>query len=365
MAKKAPARQPDRNAAKRTYLSQGDVPSMGVEQALKVARALADNFGKQPARPLQMAQALGIQPTSGGFRTICGASIAYGLTDGGYNSDQISLTPLGRRIVAPTKEGDDVAARREAFLRPRVVRDFLSRYDGSRVPSEAIGRNVLEDLNVPQERTQQVFGFIVEGAREVGFLRDVKGQLYVDLSGTPTGAEDAPPIDSADGLGEPQDEPAPSAPSTRPLAPIGGARPPSRVFITHGRNTDIVAQLKDLLTFGNFVPVVALENETVAKSISDKVMDDMRSCAAAIIHVGSESRYMDDAGKEHKLLNQNVLIEIGAAMALYGRKFILLVEQGATLPSNLQGLYEVRYTGTKLDYEATMKLLKAFNDFRS
>lgn len=59
--------------------------------------------------------------------------------------------------------------------------------------------------------------------------------------------------------------------------------------------------------------------------------------------------------KEHKMLNQNVLIEIGAAMALYGRKFILLVEKDMTLPSNLQGLYEVRYTGTKLDYDATMK----------
>ena len=39
---------------------------------------------------------------------------------------------------------------------------------------------------------------------------------------------------------------------------------------------------------------------------------------------------MDGDGKEHKLLNENVLIEIGAAMALYGRKFIMLVEQGAT-----------------------------------
>ena len=52
-------------------------------------------------------------------------------------------------------------------------------------------------------------------------------------------------------------------------------------------------------------------------------------------------------------------------MALYGRKFILLVEKGASLPSNLQGLYEVRHEGGKLDYESTMKLLKAFNDFRS
>jgi Predicted nucleotide-binding protein containing TIR-like domain len=38
--------------------------------------------------------------------------------------------------------------------------------------------------------------------------------------------------------------------------------------------------------------------------------------------------------------NSNVLIEIGAAMALYDRNFILLVEEGTKLPSNLQGLYE-------------------------
>ncbi len=61
-----------------------------------------------------------------------------------------------------------------------------------------------------------------------------------------------------------------------------------------------------------------------------------------------------------KILNPNVLIEIGGAMALYGRKFILLVEKGVSLPSNLQGLYEVRYEGDRLDYEATMRLLKAF-----
>jgi predicted nucleotide-binding protein len=136
------------------------------------------------------------------------------------------------------------------------------------------------------------------------------------------------------------------------------------VFITHGRNRDIVNQLKELLTFGNFQPAVSVEQETVSKPIPDKVMDDMRSCAAAIIHVGTELWLIDPDGKEHKILNPNVLIEIGGAMALYGRKFILLVEKDVSLPSNLQGLYEVRYDGDRLDYESTMKLLKAFNDFR-
>jgi predicted nucleotide-binding protein len=94
-------------------------------------------------------------------------------------------------------------------------------------------------------------------------------------------------------------------------------------------------------------------------------MDDMRSCAAAIVHVGTEMKVLDEEGKEFRMLNPNVLIEIGASMALYGRRFILLVEKGVTLPSNLQGLYEVRYEGSKLDYDATMKLLKAFNDFKN
>jgi predicted nucleotide-binding protein len=140
-----------------------------------------------------------------------------------------------------------------------------------------------------------------------------------------------------------------------------------RVFITHGQNKKIVEQLKELVTFGKLTPVIAEEHETLSKPIPDKVMDDMRSCDAAIIHVASEQVLLDEEGKPHHKINENVLIEIGAAMALYkhnGRyNFILLVERGVQLPSNLQGLYECRYEGDKLDMEATMKLLRAFNEF--
>ena len=75
--------------------------------------------------------------------------------------------------------------------------------------------------------------------------------------------------------------------------------------------------------------------------------------------------FLDDQGNRHHKINENVLIEIGAAMALYGGNFILLVERGVQLPSNLQGLYECRYEGDKLDGDATMKLLKAFNGFQT
>lgn len=136
-----------------------------------------------------------------------------------------------------------------------------------------------------------------------------------------------------------------------------------RVFITHGKNDKIVSQLKEIVTFGRFKPIVAEEHETVSKPVPDKVLDEMRACFAGIIHVAGERVLIDDAGNKHHVINENVLIEIGAALALYGRNVILLVEKGVQLPSNLQGLYECRYEGDKLDGDATMKLLKAFNDF--
>ncbi|WP_158595785.1 TIR domain-containing protein [Oleomonas cavernae] len=145
--------------------------------------------------------------------------------------------------------------------------------------------------------------------------------------------------------------------------PEKAAQHGNRVFITHGKNKKILEQVKELVAFGKFEPIVAQERETAAKPVPDKVMDEMRSCHAAVIHVGLEGMIKDQDGNEHPQINGNVLIEIGAAMALYGRNFILLVEEGAKLPSNLQGLYECRYSGDELNMPATMKLLKAFNEF--
>ncbi|MGN6387182.1 MAG: TIR domain-containing protein, partial [Verrucomicrobiota bacterium] len=137
-----------------------------------------------------------------------------------------------------------------------------------------------------------------------------------------------------------------------------------RVFITHGKQKAIVGQLKELLTFGNFEPIVSVEREATAIPVPEKVFEDMRSCGAGVIHVGAEGLYLDRDGAEHTKINDNVLIEIGAAIALYGKKVILLVEKGVTLPSNLQGLYRCEFEGDKLEYDATMKLLKTFSQFR-
>jgi predicted nucleotide-binding protein len=365
------------NKRRKTYVSQADVPRHPISEALRVARAIAGDYGKQPTRPLDVAVAMGIAPTSGSFKMLTGASIAYGFTEGGAQADEISLTDLGMRVVAPMEEGDDEAAKREALLRPRVVREFLEKYDGSKLPRPNIGRNVLEQMSVTATATERTLDLIIESANELGLLTEIKGESYVNLKVVPKPKDPDADLLYDEDAEDAEDAVPPEGLSSADLAAAARiahveVRPTAvttkanrRVFISHGKNKRVVSQLKELLNYGDFEPVVSVERETASKPVPDKVMDDMRSCGAGIIHVGTERKVKDDDGNEHQMLNQNVLIEIGAAMALYEGRFILLVEKGTTLPSNLQGLYEVRFEGEGLDHDATMRLLKAFNDFKS
>jgi predicted nucleotide-binding protein len=350
----------------RTRISQQDVPSISLSKALRVAQAIGQQYGYKPVTPVQLAKALEMQTTSGPFRVITGASIAYGLTSGGAYADQIALEPLGLSVIRPTNEGDDVTAKRQALLKPRVIREFLTRYNGAAVPREDIALNVLNDLGVPPDRTKGVYDLIMDGAASVGLLQDIKGRKYVELNGSADigGNDQSEPEDKQDA-----DAPRPSVVATPKGPPLVEAGTEDkrlrRVFITHGKNVAFVEPIKKLLAFGELEPVVSVERQSVSQPVPDKVMGDMRSCGAAIIHVDEELRLMDKDTTQHVVLNPNVLIEIGAAMALYGRRFILLVKDGIDLPSNLKGLYEVRYAGDTLDSNATIKLLEAIRDIKN
>ncbi len=183
---KAKVAKPDpAKKGRKTYVSQADVPRYPISEALRVAKAIADEYGKQPTRPLDVAAAMGLAPTTSRFKMFTGASIAYGLTEGGAQADEIVLTDLGMRVVAPTEEGDDEAAEREALLRPRIVREFLEKYDGSKLPRDNIGKNVLEQMGVTAAATDRTLGLIIDSADELGLLTEIKGDRYVNLKAVP------------------------------------------------------------------------------------------------------------------------------------------------------------------------------------
>ena len=288
------------------------------------------------------------------------------------------LLPISPAVFfALNKRNEDQAAKREAILKPRVFGDFLRQYDGHPFPRQDIAVNVLEEMGVPRAKAPEVLERIDGSARSVGFVEEIKGKNYVSLQGTavslvPAATSDDTEVDTT----EPEASVAPServtvqppvvqAKSSELTAAIADDQRRRRVFITHGKNRDLVDPIRKLLEYGELEPVVSVDRQSVSKPVPEKVMDDMRKAGAAIIHVDVDRTITDKDGNEHVLLNPNVLIEIGAAMAFYGRRFILLVREGVKLPSNLQGLYEVRYSGDTLDANATIRLLEAIKDIKN
>jgi hypothetical protein len=380
MKKKATAK-PVIPAQKRPYLKQTDIPAASLDDALRVPGAIFEHYGGLTATPLQVAKALDLDPGGSQIRVLTGAAIAFGLVEGGAQAAAITTTDLAKRILRPKEEGQDLAAKREAVLKPRVVGEFLSKYDNSPFPRRDLAQNILEEMGVPRNKTEGVIDQIDASARSVGFFEEIKGKIYVTLQGT------TPLAAATEELQDKDDDTTPTPPvKPEPPAPVRHVAPPpivqpkgpeltaaiaddlrrKRVFITHGKNKDLVDPIRKLLEYGELEAVVSVDKTSVSKPVPEKVLDDMRGCGAAIIHVDAERTIVDKTtDAEHVLLNPNVLIEIGAAMAFYGRRFILLVRDGVKLPSNLQGLFEVRYTGDTLDATSTLKLLDAIKDIKN
>lgn len=368
--------------SKRTYIKQSDVPLMSVDEALRIPQAILDHYAGKPTQPLYVAKAFNIDPRGAQLKLLSGAAIAYGLIDGGAQATTMSLTELARRILRPKEEGSDIVARREAVLTPRIFKEFLTNYDGHPFPRPDIAVNVLEDMGVPREKAEEVLQRIESSARSVGFVEEIKNKLHVSLQGSAIPQKDEEHKNEEDddrggdtGKSKIQEQITPdpklSSPnvsfpkSTTIATAIADDERRRKVFITHGKNRELVDPIKKLLEYGELFPVVSVDRQSVSKPVPEKVMGDMRGCGAAIIHVDADKTIIDKEGQEHVIINPNVLIEIGAAMAFYGKRFILLVKDGVKLPSNLQGLYEVRYSNESLDASATIKLLEAIKDIKN
>jgi CAP12/Pycsar effector protein, TIR domain len=187
-----------------------------------------------------------------------------------------------------------------------------------------------------------------------------KGEVaaYVEVGPANPPWEDPEPTALA-GDTDPEDEVhiAEKVPPDEPQAPE-----PLRVFISHGSNTDVVEQIEVMLGLADIQAEIAEVEETAAIPVPEKVLNSMRRCGAGIIAVTVDEGRKDDEG--NYTLNENVLIEIGAAFVLYDQRVVLLWDKRLAVPSNVQGLYRCEFEGDELSWSAGMKLMKAIQGFK-
>lgn len=355
-------------SSKKQYLSQTDVPRHTLKDALRIPQSLADHFGKQATKPLSVADAIEMSPTSSTFRMLTGASIAYGLTDGGYNAAQITLTELGRRIVSPLEEGEDWEAQREAFLKPRVISEFLTKYNNSKLPPARIAGNVLEDLGVPNGSGEEIFNFICEGASELQLLREIKGSRYVDLERKPSGptlsqasddveSDDIEPSDSVAEADAVRTDSLPRAQNPSKPADLGKA-----IFLAHGRDLESLESLKSILSQFKVPFEVAVETPNLGRPISTKVRETMQKCNCAILLFTADEEFKDDSGSSVWRPSQNVIHELGACSYLYENRIVILKDSRIQLPTNFSDIGYIPFTAGNLGAQS-MEIIKELIGF--
>ncbi len=126
---------------------------------------------------------------------------------------------------------------------------------------------------------------------------------------------------------------------------------------------DLVDQVQTMLGLADIQSEVAVKEETSAIPVPEKIFSAMRRCTTGIIVVSVDETRKDKDGKY--TINENVLIEIGAAFVLYDKRVVLLWDKRLSVPSNLQGLYRCEFEGSELSWSAGMKLMKAIRGFKT
>lgn len=339
----------------RSRVSQSDFPNNTLDQAIRISQAIWDNFAGKGGAPHQIAMAIGMSPTSGTWRNLCGSAIAFGLTEGGYNAQQITLTDLGKRIVAPVEEGDESHALHEAALKPRVMRDFFNKYNRAKFPRDDIAQNVLVDLGLPKERAVEALDTIKAIGKQVGIIVDTKTGLFVALENisSKSSAALAPSSDSEDNNfeGATSVESASESASNslaKPRSPSG----PRHLFLAHGKTRKPLEDVKKILDQFKIPYKVAIDEPHAGRPISAKVAALMRDCTAGIFIFTKDEKFLREDGAEVWRPSENVVYELGAANVLWENKIIIVKEDGVFFPSDFRDLGYISFDSSGVGGQA-------------
>ena len=100
--------------------------------------------GGNPWSPREVSRAIKIGDTSK-FFYYCAASRDFGITIGSSNTDEISLTELGRQLVYAPDPETERQKKLECFLKIEIFKSVLEYYKGNNLPEMKYLGNTLED----------------------------------------------------------------------------------------------------------------------------------------------------------------------------------------------------------------------------
>jgi hypothetical protein len=211
------------------------LPRRTLESALTIARVLRDNYASKTATWAEIAKALNVSKDRAVHRYPAWAAVAYGIVKK-EGQDKFGLSEVGRKILAPTYDGEDHEGMVKALLTPSTLSRFYTDYNGSSLPgTDQMFFNVLETrYGVPKARVKEAKETILKNAQFAKILVTAEdGRTTVTISGglaiqAPAVSSGDSVVGSNDGLGEAKTEKIDYSKICFVITPLGEEGSPER-----------------------------------------------------------------------------------------------------------------------------------------
>jgi predicted nucleotide-binding protein len=124
------------------------------------------------------------------------------------------------------------------------------------------------------------------------------------------------------------------------------------IFIVHGRNDGIKAQIANFLLKLNIKPIILHEQINKGQTIIEKFEKHSDVKAAVVLFTDDDVGKFKNDSELEKRARQNVIFEAGYFIGKLGREYtIILLEKGLRIPSDLDG-----YTYFEIDEKQRWQL---------
>ncbi|HWF33462.1 MAG TPA: hypothetical protein VG188_13005 [Solirubrobacteraceae bacterium] len=198
--------QPEQSRRKRTLRPY---PASSFKEAAELAEAMVEIAGgSRSVRRITLFDHLKRSPESGPGRQLVTNSARYGLTEGSYQSEALTLTENGLKAVNP--EG---VARERARARFQLAiagipafQALYERFSNARLPTQQVMRDFLvSDQKLSEDDAKKAVELFIINVRDVGMLKTLSGAeriLTLDhmLDDLPPGTEHVPKFPDSNGL---------------------------------------------------------------------------------------------------------------------------------------------------------------------
>jgi hypothetical protein len=183
--KRGKARKGKKTKAVGSQVQPWTFPKVTLEKAIELAQAIEEKNAGNPILAEHLAPMLGFRKAADWrFTDILRSANQYGIIEGTGSTATVSLTEIGRDIVAPSSPLQRQAALIKALESVELFRKVSDFYAGKPIPEdEYFGNTLTRDFGVPRERVPTFIAVFQNNLEYLkAFTSDSKGRPVVTIT---------------------------------------------------------------------------------------------------------------------------------------------------------------------------------------